>query len=265
MMTPQEAANCTFTKSMVGGYNMASVDEFLDKLTEDYSALYKENTALKAKLKILADKTEEYREIEDAMRSTLLTAQRMAASIVSEAEAKRDELIADGTGTAKARLAQLQEEVLREEARLDQTRRDVDARIAAEEQRLATAQGELRHFIQAVQSVCGKQLELLERLPDLPATPPAAVLPAAPEADAAPLEETRLALELPQAEEAPEEPAAGSEADMEREIQEAVAALGGERAPEDDPFAQEEPGADSLQATRVLNLDELQFGRNYKP
>ena len=108
MMTPQEAANCTFAKSMVGGYNMASVDDFLDKLTEDYAALYKENAALKAKLKVLADKTEEYREIEDAMRSTLLTAQRMATSIVSEAEAKREALIADGTGEAKQRLAELQ-------------------------------------------------------------------------------------------------------------------------------------------------------------
>ena len=37
MMTPQEVANCTFAKSMMGGYNMASVDDFLDKLTEDYS------------------------------------------------------------------------------------------------------------------------------------------------------------------------------------------------------------------------------------
>ena len=150
MMTPQEAANCTFAKSMVGGYNMASVDDFLDKLTEDYAALYKENAALKAKLKVLADKTEEYREIEDAMRSTLLTAQRMATSIVSEAEAKREALIADGTGEAKQRLAELQAEVIREEARLDQVRRDVDERIAAEERRLEVAQGELRLFIQAV-------------------------------------------------------------------------------------------------------------------
>ena len=39
MMTPQEVANCTFAKSMMGGYNMASVDDFLDKLTEDYAAL----------------------------------------------------------------------------------------------------------------------------------------------------------------------------------------------------------------------------------
>ena len=48
MMTPQEVANCTFAKAVMGGYNMASVDDFLDKLTEDYAALYKENAALKS-------------------------------------------------------------------------------------------------------------------------------------------------------------------------------------------------------------------------
>lgn len=264
MMTPQEAANCTFAKSMVGGYNMASVDEFLDKLTEDYAALYKENTALKAKLKVLADKTEEYREIEEAMRSTLLTAQRMATSIVNEAEQKRDALIADGTGTAKARLAELQEEVAREEARLAQVRRDVDGQIAAEHRRLETAQGELRLFIQAVRGVCGKQLELLERLPELPVAPPAPEPPAEPETP--PVEATRPVPELSEA------PVPEDGTDMERDIQEAVAALASESAPEnpEDPFADEEgdepvPGEDSLQATRVLNLDELQFGRNYKP
>ena len=89
MMTPQEVANCTFAKAVMGGYNMASVDDFLDKLTEDYSALYKENSTLKGKLKTLAEKLEEYRQVEDAMRSTLLAAQKMASSMVAEAEAKR--------------------------------------------------------------------------------------------------------------------------------------------------------------------------------
>ena len=37
MMTPQEVANCTFAKAVMGGYNMAAVDDFLDKLTEDYT------------------------------------------------------------------------------------------------------------------------------------------------------------------------------------------------------------------------------------
>ena len=67
MFTPQEVSEKTFPKSssFSSGYDLAAVDEFLDTLTEDYTALYKENAALKAKLKILAEKLEEYRATED--------------------------------------------------------------------------------------------------------------------------------------------------------------------------------------------------------
>ena len=90
MLTPQEVSTHAFSKAVMGGYNMAMVDEFLDELTDDYTALYKENAALKAKLKVLVEKVEDYRATEDSMRATLLTAQKMADSIVHEAEAKRE-------------------------------------------------------------------------------------------------------------------------------------------------------------------------------
>ena len=168
MMTPQEVANCTFAKAVMGGYNMASVDDFLDKLTEDYTALYKENAALKAKLKVLAEKTEEYRQVEDAMRATLLTAQKMASNMVSEAEQKRDAIIADAASGAKARLQEIQREVEEQEARLAAVRREVEEQLKAEETRLAAGQEALRGFIQSVQKVCQGQLALLEQLPELP-------------------------------------------------------------------------------------------------
>ena len=93
MLTPQEVSTHAFAKAVMGGYNMAMVDEFLDELTDDYTALYKENAALKAKMKVLVEKVEDYRATEDSMRATLLTAQKMADSIVHEAEAKRDALL----------------------------------------------------------------------------------------------------------------------------------------------------------------------------
>ena len=45
MLTPQEVSTHAFSKAVMGGYNMAMVDEFLDELTDDYTALYKENAA----------------------------------------------------------------------------------------------------------------------------------------------------------------------------------------------------------------------------
>ena len=90
MFTPQEVSEKVFPKASFGsgGYSMASVDEFLDALTEDYTALFKENVTLKAKLKVLAEKVEEYRSTEEAMRQALLTAQKMAAKLVQEAQSE---------------------------------------------------------------------------------------------------------------------------------------------------------------------------------
>ena len=93
MLTPQEVSTHVFSKARMGGYNMAMVDEFLDTLTEDYTTLYKENAALKAKLKVLVDKVEEYRATEDSMRATLLTAQKMASQMVQEAEKEKADLL----------------------------------------------------------------------------------------------------------------------------------------------------------------------------
>ena len=78
MLTPQEVSGRAFSKAAFGGYNMAMVDEFLDEVTDDYTALYKENAALKAKLKVLVDKVEEYR----ATGTALLIATLVLGNVV---------------------------------------------------------------------------------------------------------------------------------------------------------------------------------------
>ena len=118
MLTPQEVSTHSFSKASFGGYNMAMVDEFLDELTDDYTALYKENAALKAKLKVLVEKVEEYRATEDSMRATLLTAQRMADSIVKEAEQKRDQMMTQAEIDAKLKINCLKNEAIAAEERL---------------------------------------------------------------------------------------------------------------------------------------------------
>ena len=143
MLTPQEVSSHAFTKAVMGGYNMAMVDEFLDELTDDYTALYKENATLKAKMKVLVEKVEDYRATEDSMRATLLTAQKMADSIVREAEAKRDQILAQAESDAKDRVAQMQQE------------------LTAAEERLCQGQQELAKFIAASRSICEKELAFL--------------------------------------------------------------------------------------------------------
>ena len=162
MFTPQEVSEKVFPKSsgFGSGYAMTAVDEFLDALTEDYTALYKENVTLKAKLKILAEKVEEYRATEDAMRSTLLTAQKMAAKLVQEAQTEKENLLKEAREQHAAQLAQL-----------EQDKRDA-------EEKLAMAQQSLVDFVRHGSELCAQQQEFLNSLPEMqlehPQTAPAA-------------------------------------------------------------------------------------------
>ena len=151
MFTPQEVSEKVFPKASFGsgGYAMAAVDEFLDTLTEDYTALYKENVALKAKLKVLAEKVEEYRATEDAMRSTLLTAQRMAAKLVQEAQEEKDNLLNEARAQHAAEIRLL----------------DDETNVA--KQKLALAQQNLADFIQRSRALCEEHAAFLTSLPEL--------------------------------------------------------------------------------------------------
>lgn len=176
MLTPQEVSDKAFPKSSFGsgGYNMAAVDEFLDTLTEDYAGLYKENATLKAKLKVLAEKIEEYRATEDAMRSTLLTAQKMAAQLVQEAQAEKDQILTQARADAAVQV------------------KDMDKQVAQAQQRMALAQQQLADFIAGSRKLCAQQVAFLDNLPDLPLAaeePVAEEEPAAPQESAQPEEQ----------------------------------------------------------------------------
>ena len=120
MFTPQEVSEKVFPKASFGngGYKMESVDEFLDALTEDYTALFKENVTLKAKLKVLAEKVEEYRSTEEAMRQALLTAQKMAAKLVQEAQSEKEQILSDARTEAQAEIHRLDDQRQAEERKL---------------------------------------------------------------------------------------------------------------------------------------------------
>ena len=151
MFTPQEVSEKTFPKSarFNEGYQMAAVDEFLDSLTEDYTALFKDNVSLKAKLKVLAEKIEEYRSTEDSMRATLVTAQKMAAKLVQEAQTEKENMLADARKDAAVERAKL-------EAETEQVRR-----------KMAMAQENLADFIKRSNDLISRQKTFLEALPEM--------------------------------------------------------------------------------------------------
>jgi len=146
MLTPQDITEKVFVKAVFGGYDMTGVDNFLEGVSEDYAALYKENAILKGKLKVLVEKVEEYRSTEDAMRMALLTAQRMGEEILGDANKKRDETLLSLDNEEKARIVEM------------------NRKIADEESRLAAAAKETAKFIEFSKAVMQKHSQFLTKL-----------------------------------------------------------------------------------------------------
>jgi len=231
LLTPKEVSEHAFAKAAFGGYSMAMVDEFLDAVTEDYTALYKENAALKAKMKVLVDKIEEYRSTEEGMRKTLLTAQNMADEMVREAEAKRDQMLVQVEKEARAQLVELNHELEQAQARL------------------AAAQAATAEYVAKVQSLYRQEMAHLDEIANEMVPVPVAQPEPDPVADAVADIEASMAQMLEDEEDTLSfEPVSAQ--DEEPEEEEVVE----EEAEDDD---------DDLVFARRLNLDDLRFGRDF--
>lgn len=229
MMTPQEVASHSFAKATLGGYNLAMVDEFLDVLTEDYTALYNENAILKNKLKVLSEKVEEYRATEETMRKTLLAAQQMADSMVEDAKRKQAELVGEAEKGAQQRVVELEKAV------------------AAEEYRLKEAQSSTAAYVRKLAQFHDEEMAFLSKLGEL--VPPELAVEDDPAVDIeAAVAAQVFAGEQAAAAQPPEEQAADAE---ETAIYTPVGEAGAADDLELDP-----------DATR--RFSDMQFGKDYK-
>ena len=160
MITAQDIREKTFEKARMGGYDMASVDDFLETLADEVAAAQKENAVLKNKMKVLVDKIEEYRANEEALNMAILSAQKLAVQIESEARQRASATVAEAEAKAKAVIGSIDEE-----------------RISCE-QRLAEAKEAKSSFIAEAKAMIQAQLDKLSAI-DAGIAPKAA----APKAD----------------------------------------------------------------------------------
>ena len=228
MLTPQEVSERAFPKASFGGYNMAQVDEFLDVLTEDYSALYSENAVLKSKMKVLVEKVEEYRSTDEAMRKALMTAQRMADELVKEAQDQAE--------------AQQQVESIRKE-------------VEAEQYRLSCAKQETAAYVQKVKALHQQAQTYLDQLDQITPQQPQAEQPAQTDAvdqavsDIDDSVQRLVAKAMAEAKEENEKARQGQDLSDTAEFP----AQGGK-----------EPEHDDMEQTTRIDFGELQFGRDYE-
>ena len=144
MITAQDIREKGFDRVRLNGYDMAAVDDFLEELADDVAATQKENAVLKSTMKVLVDKIEEYRANEEALNSAILSAQKLAVQIETEARQRAAATIAEA------------------EKQAQETIGGISARADAEEKRLADAKAACARFFDAAGEMFSSQLAKLD-------------------------------------------------------------------------------------------------------
>ena len=98
MITPAQIREKVLSKAQYG-YDIDETNAFIREIEESFTAIYDENKELYRKMEILAKKIEEYREEEDSIKDTLLTAQKAASEVKKNAQEKADDLLAESART----------------------------------------------------------------------------------------------------------------------------------------------------------------------
>ena len=145
MITSQDIREKAFDKSK-NGYDMAEVDEFLEAIADDIANSQKETAVLKSKMKVLVDKIEEYRSNESALNAAILSAQKLANQIETEAREKADKMIADADAQVKAKLGNIAEQT------------------EIENKRLADAKAASAKFFDGIRAMCNAQLKNIDNI-----------------------------------------------------------------------------------------------------
>lgn len=100
VITSMDINNKEFKKSL-RGYDCDEVDEFLDKIAEDYEVIYKENSSLKEKVEILEERLRHYAQIEENIQKTLLLAQTAAEQARATAQSESELLVRQANESAQ--------------------------------------------------------------------------------------------------------------------------------------------------------------------
>ena len=227
MLTPQEIEQISFSRATFGGYDMQSVDVFLEPLIEDYVTLYKENGLLKSKMRVLVGKLEEYRKNEASMKDAIVNAQKTCDKMVKEAEAKCAKMLADANYAAE-------------------NSKIADSLIAAENDRVEEAKRAAAAKIEELQEQLRNCLQALDRIKET--NRPAPVVASVPSAS--------IPFDFDRNEESQEDKTDALAEEIAQNLQ-ALVGTTEEEAPKAEPS---HPVSDT-----TSKFANLQFGRNYDP
>jgi len=118
--TADEIRNIEFVKTTFGGYRQSDVEAFLDEIADDIQRLQTENRELGRKCTELQRRIEDFQGSETSLQSVLMSAQKLADSIVAEAKDTAEKVLEkageEATDILSAANAEAEETKVRAEA-----------------------------------------------------------------------------------------------------------------------------------------------------
>ena len=112
MITVNDIRDVKFRKTNLGGYRPEDVDVFLDEVQDSYEKLQRENVNLTQKIKILADRINQYRQDEDSVKTALVSAQKLADMSVLEARKEAESIVTAAKNEANRLVTNANNEIL---------------------------------------------------------------------------------------------------------------------------------------------------------
>lgn len=144
------------------GYRPEDVDNHIDELNQQISSLEAEKEELVAKMRVLAEKINEYRKEESDLKDALLGAQKMGNTIMNEAKTKADMMITDAKNRADRMVYDAQKQA-------EETVGAIQRQTEKEKMTLVKMQKEVSDFKATLLATYKRHLNVITNLPEMDA------------------------------------------------------------------------------------------------
>lgn len=197
MFNPSDIAEKRFEKAAFG-YKPEAVEDYLVEISEAYSKVLWDKKELEKKIQVLAEKVQEYRDLEESLKETLLTAQRLGDSLIKESKTKAEATLSEATAKAEIILkdAQIKAEKVVENA---------NKRLSSEQQAFVVMQREVSDFKTRLMSLYKTHIEIISALPEYVEEEPETEPEVTPVEETTQVQENQVEFTLKEKEEKPEE------------------------------------------------------------
>ncbi|MCR5560082.1 MAG: DivIVA domain-containing protein [Schwartzia sp.] len=154
MITPSDIHNQEFKRGF-RGYDAEEVDDFLDRIVNDYETMFRENQQLKDEIELNKKKIEQYQELENNLQETLLVTKKTAEEVMQNAKLRAAEI-------RDAAIKECENMKLRAQMELSKQQASVQDDVRREEAKYDAVLQRQRQFLIKIKSLLRTELELLE-------------------------------------------------------------------------------------------------------